>query len=50
MRDNRKRLTLDIPIETHKQVKVSAACRNISMVKWILRAILKEIKRQEKYN
>ena len=45
-----KRLTLDIPAELHKKLKSRCALRNISMVRWILRAIAKALKEEEKYD
>jgi len=46
----KKRLSLDISKELHKKIKIRAAIRNISMLRWISRAIMKAIKEEEKYD
>lgn len=44
-----KQLTLRIPTEIHRQIKIQAAIEDIPMVAFFLRAVLKELKQcQEK--
>lgn len=46
----RKRLTLDMSPELHQKIKIRATIRNTTMLKWILRLILKALKEEEKYD
>jgi predicted HicB family RNase H-like nuclease len=46
MRENRKKVIFELPLELHTEVKVAAAKRNISMSLWIHRAILDKIKKE----
>jgi len=44
MRNNRKRLSVDIPISIHKQIKLVAAAHNCTMSKWIMNAVITKLK------
>lgn len=44
-----KRLLLEVTPELHGEVKIRAARRNISIKKWIERAIMDAIKNEEQY-
>ena len=45
-----KRLSIDIPEELHKQIKIKAIKRNITLRVYILRAIKQAIKHEEQYD
>ena len=44
-----KRLIIDIPESIHNKIKAEAALRNITMRKWMLRIIIIELNRTDKY-
>jgi len=44
----RTQIAFDVNPELHKQVKILAAMRNISMNLWIHRALVREINRQKR--
>jgi len=48
MKDDKKRkqMAFDISHEIHQQIRVLAALKNITMGRWIMRAIMKEINGQ----
>lgn len=43
---NFKRLVLEVPKELHKNIKTRALVRNITMRKWVVMAIVEQIKRE----
>ena len=45
-----KRLTVDIPIEIHNQLKYIGIVRNCTMRKLVLRALIAYIKYEKKFN
>lgn len=45
----KKRLVADIPLELHNEVKKQAMFINITLRKWIVRAIIEKIQRDKKY-
>ena len=45
----RKRLVLDIDEELHKEIKRRALERNITLRRWVLRAIKQQIKYEQQY-
>ncbi len=47
---NRKRLTLDIPFETHRDLKVTSAEHRITMKKFVLVAIMEKLARNDPYS
>lgn len=44
-----KRLVLDIDEELHKEIKRRALERNITLRRWVLRAIKQQIKYEQQY-
>lgn len=42
----RKRLAIDIPEKMHKDIKLCAKIRNITMTKWIIRALYARLKNE----
>jgi len=46
---NLKKLILEVESDTHKEIKVRAAERNISMRLWVLRAIAEAIRKEQQY-
>lgn len=44
-----KRLTIEIPEDLHKEIKVEAAFRNITIRKYVLQAVLERMKQDKKY-
>ncbi len=46
----RKQMAFDINPEIHRQVKILAAKRNISINLFVQRALIREITRQQKYD
>lgn len=46
MREGRKRLAVDIPVELFTVIKENAKKRNITITKWILRACYARIKQE----
>lgn len=44
-----KRLNLEINEELLKEIKIRALERNITLRKWVLRAILQQIKYEQQY-
>lgn len=44
-----KRLVVDMSQEEHKRIKACATDRNISIKKWVMRAILKALEAENKY-
>jgi hypothetical protein len=49
-RSNRKRLSIDLPIELHKEIARSCISRNCTITKWVIRALIKELKSENGYN
>ena len=47
---NMKRLSLDLEQEVHTLIKTSATLKNITMRKWILRAIMKQIEKEKTFD
>jgi len=45
----KKRLIVEVDEEFHAKVKAKALERNITIRKWIVRAILQALKQEEKY-
>lgn len=45
-RMGRKRLSIDIPEKIHTEIKKLAAIHNCTMTRWILRAIINQLKFQ----
>ncbi len=50
MEDKRIRITFDTDINLRAEIKSRAARRNISLKTWIERAILEQVKREDKYD
>lgn len=52
MEDDKKiqRLSLDLPLEYHKRIKAQCALKNISMKKYVMRAIMEQILKDEQYS
>lgn len=44
---NDKRLVVEIPLELHQDIKVRAVFRNITLRKWVLLAIIEQIKQEK---
>ena len=44
-----KRLTVEIPEQVHKEIKIKAIESNISLRKWVLQTIIERIAREEDY-
>jgi hypothetical protein len=44
---NDKRLVVEIPLELHQDIKIRAIFRNITLRKWVLIAMLEQIKREK---
>lgn len=44
-----KRIVIEVSNEIHIKIKMHATKRNITIRKWALRALLKAIKEEEKY-
>ncbi len=49
-RSNRKRLSLDIPMELYKEIARSTIDRNCTLTKWIIRALISELQKERRYN
>jgi len=52
MKDQNKttqRLGLEIPKEIHSDIKVRASTRGISITKYVMRAIMEQIKKDKSY-
>jgi predicted HicB family RNase H-like nuclease len=47
--ETKKRLVAEIPPEIHKEIKIQAAFGNMTMRKWVIRAIIEKIQRDKKY-
>lgn len=45
-RTGRKRLAIDIPDQIHKDIKLCADVRNITMTRWVLRACYQKLKQE----
>jgi len=45
-----KKLTIDIPEEIHKKIKIRAVQRNIPLRKWVLQALIIRINGEEQYD
>lgn len=45
----KKRLVIEVNEDFHKRIKAIAALRNITIRKWVVRAILQALKNEEKY-
>lgn len=48
-RKNRKRLIFNVSEELHKEIKVRAAFRNISITDWLMLAITQRVQEERKY-
>jgi hypothetical protein len=46
----RKRLSVDVPIKIHQQIKALSIRRNITITRWVLRAIYDKIVKEKKYD
>jgi hypothetical protein len=46
-RKMRKRLSVDIPKDLFLKMKILAIKKNCTMTKWVIRALIKEIRREE---
>lgn len=46
----KKRIIFEVPEELHKQIKISAALRNISMSLWITRELVRKLALEESLN
>jgi len=46
---NIKRLSLDLEQEIHTLIKTSATLKNITIRKWVLRAIMKQIEKEKTF-
>lgn len=44
-----KQLMIHIPVDLHAEIKSRAALRNITIKKWVLRAIMEQIKKEKQY-
>lgn len=44
-----RRLLVDVPEDLHKEIKIRATVRNISIKTWVTRAIAEAIKQEKKY-
>lgn len=49
-RKSPKRLLIDIPDQLHEEIKKRAATRNITMRKWVIRAVMRVIEEEKKYD
>lgn len=49
MKVKKKKIIFEVPEELHKQIKVAAARRNISMSLWITRELVRKLKKEETY-
>ncbi len=47
MEENRKQLNFWIPLEWHNEIKIKAIEKNTTVKKWILQAIIEQIKREK---
>lgn len=45
----RKRLNIDIDPELRAEIKMRAASKQIPLRKWVIRALVEQIKREEQY-
>ncbi len=48
MKDS-KRLVVELPLSIHQEIKVHAAKHNITMARWVLRALAKEMALEKSY-
>lgn len=46
---DRKKINLDISAALHRDIKVASARRNVSMSKWINRALIEYLKKETRY-
>lgn len=49
LRDNRVRLSMDVPTGLHLQLKEMALHHNCTISSWVMRAILDKLKQEEQY-
>ena len=49
-RPDRRRLGVEIPTEIHQKIKNLSTTRNCTITKWVLRALVAQIEREEKRN
>jgi len=49
MEQKLKQVIIEMPEELHKEIKIRAAYRNMTMKAWIIRAILDAIAQEQKY-
>lgn len=42
-----KKLTIDIPEDYHKRIKILAVERNITLRKWVLQTLMERVLREE---
>lgn len=49
-RKSPKRLVIDIDEEVHQQIKLRSAIRNITIRKWVSRALSEALKKEEQYD
>ena len=45
-----KRLNIEIPIDTHCEIKIRSARRNIMMQTYVIRAILEQFRKEDQYD
>lgn len=48
--NKKKRLSMEIAAEMHKQLKIRAASANLSITDWVLQAIIQKLTQEENYN
>ena len=46
----KKRLSMNLTEQMHKDIKIRAANRNINITKWILQAIIEKLTQEDQYN
>ena len=46
----RKRLTVEIPIDLFTDIKVRSAYKNCTATKWVIRAIISQLKKENEFN
>jgi len=46
----KKRLSMDLPIEIHVELKERSARRNITITKYIMSLVMEQLKKERSYN
>ncbi len=49
-RVNRKRLTIDIPLDIHKELKMFSIQHNITLTKYVSRILISALKQEREWN